>query len=192
MILGDIPAIETARLSLRSMGTQLLAALAAGRVDAAQALVDYEIPVDFSLLRKAAMITHRLALIEADPSQHPWMYRAIVSKRDGRLVGHISFHHKAPDPDVRAYVQNGAELGYGIEAAYRRRGFAKESAIAMMTWAADRFDVRSFVLSISPRNVPSLKLAESMGFEAIAEHRDPVDGPELVMRVDIDRVVRPP
>lgn len=119
------------------------------------------------------------------------MYRAIVRKSDRRWIGHISFHHKAPDPDLRAYVEIGAELGYGIETPYRRSGFAKESAIAMMSWAAESFDVRSFILSISPKNIPSLRMAESIGFEVIAEQHDPVDGRELVMRADIDRILRP-
>nr|MCH9687218.1 GNAT family N-acetyltransferase [Deltaproteobacteria bacterium] len=124
-----------------------------------------------------------------DPSQHPWMYRAIVRRHDGELLGHVSFHHKAPDPDLSRHGVTGAELAYTIESTHRRRGYAKEAAIGMMEWASREFDVRDFVLTISPDNLPSLRMAESMGFRIIGEQDDPVDGLEFVMKADIDRVL---
>ena len=51
------------------------------------------------------------------------------------MLGHISFHHKAPDPDLLEYSERGAELGYTIEPEYRRHGYDRESAISMMEWA---------------------------------------------------------
>ncbi|MBC8069881.1 MAG: GNAT family N-acetyltransferase [Deltaproteobacteria bacterium] len=184
-----IEPIETEHLILQSMDTELLVQLERGDLEAAQRLVGYRIPHDFVLLRRPA-VTRRLALIRSDPAQHPWMYRAILSKADGELVGHISFHHRAPDPDLLQYVEHGAELGYVIEPAHRRKGHGKHSAIAMMAWASDGFGVRDFVLSISPQNLPSLRLAESMGFAVIGEQDDPSDGLELVMHATIDRVRR--
>jgi [ribosomal protein S5]-alanine N-acetyltransferase len=87
-----IEPIETERLILQSMGTELLLALWERDIDAAQRRVGYRIPHDFALLGRPA-VQRRLGLIQADPTQHPWMYRAIVRKDDGELAGHISFHH---------------------------------------------------------------------------------------------------
>ncbi len=172
------------------MSVEFLRALMKRDFAAMQPLVEYRVPPDFSLFGKRAAVERRLGLIADDPSQHPWMYRAIVRKSDGRLVGHISFHHKAPDPDLRRHGEAGAELGYGIELVHRRRGYATQSAIAMMEWASAEFGVRRFVLSVSPSNLASLRMAESMGFQVIGEQEDPADGTELVLTAGIDRVRR--
>ena len=184
-----IPPIETDRLRLESMSVGFLSAMLTGNIAQAQQRIDHRIPPDFSLSNKLRSVEHRLRLIQADASQQPWMYRAIVRKEDGELLGHISFHHKAPDPDLQRHGETGAELAYTIEPAHRRRGYAKESAIGMMEWASRESGVRSFVLTISPHNLPSLKTAESMGFVVIGEQHDPVDGPELVMRAEIERIL---
>ena len=99
------------------------------------------------------------------------------------MLGHINFHHRAPDPDLVAYSELAAELGYTIEPEHRRRGYARESAIAMMKWAADEHGVRDFILSISPDNAASLALARSLGFEVVGEHVDDIDGLEYVMKL---------
>ncbi len=117
------------------------------------------------------------------------MYRAILRRSDGELLGHFSFHHKAPDPDLSRHGVVGAELAYTIEPKHRRQGYAKEAAIGMMEWASRESGSRDFVLTISPANRPSLRLAESMGFQVIGEQDDPVDGLEWVMKADIDRVL---
>jgi [ribosomal protein S5]-alanine N-acetyltransferase len=186
---GTILPLETQRLNLYSLSVEFLGAMAAGDIKGAQSLVDYGIEPKSSLLG-LPWVTARLKMIEADPLQHAWMYRAIVRKRDDQMVGFISFHHKAPDPDLVEYVKLGAELGYTIEPQYRRNGYAKESAIAMMEWACRDFGVRDFVLTISPQNSPSLKMAASMGFKIVGEKDDPIDGLELVMRAGIDQIVQ--
>jgi [ribosomal protein S5]-alanine N-acetyltransferase len=177
--------IETDRLQLISLPIACLQFLLAGDHPAAQATVGFTLPEDSSLLHRP-WIVRRLRLIAEDPTQHPWMYRAIVQKSDNTMAGYISFHHKAPDPDLVIYSETAAvELGYTIEPAYRRRGYAKESALAMMQWAHTQHDVASFLLSISPENIASLRLAESMHFTKIAERMDDKDGLEFVFKATI-------
>jgi RimJ/RimL family protein N-acetyltransferase len=182
----DIPAIETARLRLVSMTIECLRFTLNGEYVKAGASGGFIMPPDCSLLRKAR-IERRLDMIEKDPEQHPWMYRAIVLKRNNAMVGYISFHHKGPDPDLLEYSSHAAELGYAIDVAHRRQGYARESALAMMEWAG-RQDIGTFCLSISPRNQPSLRLAESMGFRKVSERMDETDGLELVYIARIDEI----
>ncbi|MFP6857618.1 MAG: hypothetical protein VCA73_10115 [Roseibacillus sp.] len=52
--------------------------------------------------------------------------------------------------------------------------------------------MRTFVLSISPANLPSLRMAEAMNFLKVGEHLDEVDGLEWVMRAEIDEIPPPP
>ena len=174
----NIAAIETKRLYLISLTTACLQALFAGDYQQAQALSGGVVSLDWALF-KNDWVGRRLSLIEADAEQHPWMYRAIVRKSDNVMVGHISFHHKAPDPFYLKYSRYGAELGYTIEARYRRQGYAAESALAMMDWARKR-GVEDFFLTISPNNMPSIKLAESMQYRKIGELMDEIDGIEYL------------
>ena len=159
-----------------------------GNIGGAEAAGGFVIAPDCSLSGKV-WVEHRLKMIEEDPGQRPWMYRAIVRKSDNVMVGYISFHHKVPDPDLLGYSNRGIELGYTIEPQYRRLGYAKESALAMMEWAY-RHQVEDFFLSISPDNIPSLKLAESMGFRKIDERMDEIDGIEYLFRAAIDDIRR--
>jgi [ribosomal protein S5]-alanine N-acetyltransferase len=177
--------IFTNRLKLILLPVECLHAMLDGDHAKAGASSGLAISPDCSLLRHSS-IPRRLDLIARDPEQHPWMYRAIVRKDDNAMVGHISFHHKAPDPDLFEYSNNAAELGYAIDVDQRRKGYAKESVLAMMDWARKR-EVTTFILSISPQNTPSIKLAESMHFRKISERTDDIDGLEYVYIAELKK-----
>ena len=189
MQIGSIHPIETEQLRLNALSGEFLRLLTEGRIRCAQRLVDYCVSENCSLLGQRH-INRRLRMIEVDPQQGPWMYRAIVRNKDNKMVGHISFHHKAPDPDLLEYSNSAAELGYTIEPAFRRRGYARESAVAMMEWAHREHGVQTFILSVSPDNVPSMKMAQSMNFTKIGELQDPVDGLEYTMRAEIESILK--
>jgi [ribosomal protein S5]-alanine N-acetyltransferase len=186
--MSDIPAIETGRLRLVSMTVECLRLMLDGEPEKAGASGGFGVPPDCALLG-SPRIQRRLDMMEKDPEQHPWMYRAIVLKRNNAMVGYISFHHKGPDPDLLGYSSRAAELGYAIDAAHRRQGYARESALAMMEWAGGQ-GIGTFCLSISPRNLPALRLAESMGFRKVSERMDETDGLELVYLADIAEIRR--
>jgi RimJ/RimL family protein N-acetyltransferase len=187
-LVREVPAILTNRLKLISLARECLLAMLNGDYVTAGAFCEFTVSPDSSLLRHSS-IQRRLAMIERDPDQHPWMYRAIVRKSDNVMVGHISFHHKAPDPDLIEYSGHAAELGYAIDVVHRRKGYARESALAMMEWA-NRQKVETFCLSISPENMPSLRLAESMGFRKMSERMDETDGLEYVYIADMNTIRR--
>lgn len=185
----EIPPIETERLKLCSISTAFLRELAKPNMESARNLVEYTIPKNCSISGHS-QISRRLEMIETNPLQRPWMYRAIVRKGDNTMVGFISFHHMAPDPDIAEYTKMGTELGYTIEKEFRRMGYAKEAAIGMMEWAHQNHNVSDFILTICPSNEPSLRLAESMNFRIVGKHDDPIDGLEHVTQASIDQVVR--
>jgi [ribosomal protein S5]-alanine N-acetyltransferase len=177
--MGTVPTIVSNRLRLVSLTVECLRALSERDARRARLSCGFAIPERCSLLGKPHL-GRRLAMIAKDPEQHPWMDRAVVTRKDNVMVGYISFHHKAPDPDLFEYSDCAAELGYTIEPDYRRNGYAKESALAMMEWAALCSHVTTFCLSIGPENTPSIRMAESMGFEKTSERMDDTDGLEYV------------
>jgi RimJ/RimL family protein N-acetyltransferase len=88
------------------------------------------------------------------------------------VVGSIGFHGP-PDADGRV------EIGYTVEAVEQRKGYARESVVALTDWAFATGRARVCVASIRPHNAPSLALVRSLGFRRVDEHIDDV-GLDLV------------
>lgn len=173
---------------LRSMSLPFLRLIVEGKCEVAQETCGFIMPPG-TPLPGGLWLKRRITLIEHDGEQHSWMYRAIIRKDDKRMVGYINFHHKAPDPDLLDFSRLAVELGYTIHPDYRRRGYAKESAIAMMEWANRESNVRTFILNVSPANSPSMHLAQAMNFKKIGERIDEFDGLEYTMRAEIEDVL---
>lgn len=56
------------------------------------------------------------------------------------------------------------ELGWVIARSRQRRGYAREAAEAWLAWAAANAVADSLTSVIQPANLPSIRLAESLGF----------------------------
>jgi RimJ/RimL family protein N-acetyltransferase len=162
--------IETARLDLLPLDIDLLRDIRARRLETVAAALGADVPPTFPDGVPAEL---RIAQLERDPAEQPWLVRAIVLRDERRVVGAAGFH-SPPDAGGRA------ELGYEIVEGDRRRGFAREAVVGLMQWAAATGRVRVFVVSISPENSPSLALAAALGFERVGEQIDPEDGLEWV------------
>jgi RimJ/RimL family protein N-acetyltransferase len=102
------------------------------------------------------------------------------------MIGRIGFH-SAPGPDYLESLEpwpigrGAVEFGYTIFPEFTGNGYATEASIALMHWARETHGVRRFVLSISPENPASLRIAAKLGFVRIGEHMDPEDGLEHVL-----------
>jgi RimJ/RimL family protein N-acetyltransferase len=108
----------------------------------------------------------------------------MVLRETRQLVGSIGCH-TGPGPEyLRESAPGGVEFGFTVFEPFRRRGFAREASLALMDWACTEHGVKSFVVSISPDNAPSLGLARSLGFLQIGEQMDEIDGLEWVFRLD--------
>jgi RimJ/RimL family protein N-acetyltransferase len=161
------------------MSIPFMEALVAGDLDTASEEVGAIVPDN---LRDGLedFLRYRLAQLALDPSIRPWLGRAMVlTEPDGtrRVIGTIGFHGP---PDA----QRRLEVGYSVQAAYRRRGFARESVEALFDWAATEHGINRFVASVAPTNVPSLALLRGFGFEQTGEQMDEIDGLELVLEAD--------
>ena len=157
------------------MTVPFMRALVANDLDAAAREIDATVPPTLNEDLQD-FLRYRLAQLDADPSILDWLGRAMVLTDESgarQVIGSIGFHG-APDDQGRV------EIGYRVEPAYRRRGFARESVQAMFDWAARVHGIRRFVASISPLNAPSLQLAAGFGFVQTGSHIDDIDGLELV------------
>jgi len=168
-----VETIRTPRLELVSMTIPVMRALQDKDLETAGHLAGASVPegladdlVDF--------LRYRLLQLDADPSIREWLGRLMVltdATGERQVIGTIGFHGPPDD-------QGRLEVGYRVEAPFRRQGFAREAVRAMFDWAASAHGVHRFIASVSPANEASLNLIAGFGFQRTGEHIDDVDGLE--------------
>jgi len=91
----------------------------------------------------------------------------MVLREERRMVGYVNFHGA---PGVNDTNTGGAlELGWTVFAPDQRKGYATETASALMTWAIKAHGVRHFISSTTPENAASLRVHEKLGFARTGE-----------------------
>lgn len=175
--------ISSDRLDLVSMTPQFLEASLSGDREEAARLLGLAVPPDW--FEETWLMRLRRDDLRRDAALQPWLLRAVGLRTSGTMIGHIGFH-TAPGPEyLRDLSPGGVEMGYTIFPAYRRHGYAREACAAMMAWAQRAHGVQRFVLSISPTNAPSLRIAQHFGFRKIGTQVDEEDGPEDIFELRI-------
>jgi RimJ/RimL family protein N-acetyltransferase len=170
--------IHAPHLDLIALSPDFLRASIRGDLESAAQLIDLVIPTEW--LEATWLMEMRLAKMRDDPALESWLLRAIALRETKTMVGFIGFH-TLPGPDyLTQYAPGSVEFGYTIFSDYRRRGYASEAAEALMDWATREHHVTRFVVSISPTNEPSLRVARKFGFRKVGSFTDPEEGPEDV------------
>ena len=118
----------------------------------------------------------RSAQCEQDPAAAGWVTGVIWDDARGLAVGAAGFHGP---PDGSGMV----EIGYRVDPAQRRRGYARAALEALLARAAAEPGVSRVRVSIRPDNVPSATLARQYGFREVGEQWDDEDGREIVYEV---------
>ena len=144
--------VETPRLRLILFDLKSFDCCLAGDRKGVWAKGGFEVAGEW--LEEADYIRMRRGQLVADASYGPWCVRAVVLKETNKMVGQIGFHSPPGPPELCEIAPGGIEYGYRIYSPYRGRGYAKEAARGLMTWAVEQ-GVTSFVVSIRPNNAPS-------------------------------------
>ncbi len=163
---SNLPKIELVLLS-----AAVLDALNAGAIDRASAAFGRPLPPSF--LDHKDLWGYRIAQVREDPGVLRWLVRAVVDSSSGAVVGHAGFHGP---PDAHGMV----EIGYTIEPACRRRGYARATVAALIDYVASEPGVTTVRASISPDNIASLATIRPFGFVKIGEQMDEIDGLEFI------------
>jgi RimJ/RimL family protein N-acetyltransferase len=172
--------ILTPRLILRLMPEAFLRASLEG--DAAAAALGLVTPREWYAERDLMRI--RLDTLIENPGYRPWALRAIGLAATGEMIGFVGFH-TTPDPAyLQPFAPGGIEFGYTIFAPHRGRGYAQEAARGLVQWAAQAHGIARFIMTISPTNAPSYRIAQKFGFRKIGAHVDEVDGPEDILLLE--------
>jgi RimJ/RimL family protein N-acetyltransferase len=151
-------------------------ALADGDLTAANALSPVPLTAYFVDPDWRGTWRRRSAQVDADPASAAWVTGVIWDEQRRLAAGRAGYH--AP-PDATGLV----EIGYAVDPAYRRRGYARAALAALLARAAREPDVTTVRVSISPDNVASYQLAAQYGFVKVGEQWDDEDGLEFVYEV---------
>jgi RimJ/RimL family protein N-acetyltransferase len=81
----------------------------------------------------------------------------MLDRMAGRIVGGISLFHA--DWEVRS-----AEIGYGVRADERGKGYATEALVAVSRWTLSAGGMQRAWLTANTDNVASVRVAEKAGF----------------------------
>lgn len=115
-----------------------------------------------------------------DPASAAWVTGVIWDERRQVAVGRAGYHGP---PDRSGMV----EIGYAVDPAYRRQGYARAALQALLQRAAREPQVRTVRVTISPDNAASYQLASQYGFTRVGEQWDDEDGLEIIYEIDARR-----
>jgi len=118
---------------------------------------------------------YRSEQVAADPAGAAWVTGVIWDEERRVAVGRAGFHGP---PDERGMV----EVGYAVDPAYRRQGYARAALEEILARAAREPAVRIVRASVSPDNAVSRRLIEQDGFVPVGEQWDDEDGLEIVSK----------
>lgn len=152
-------------------------ALASGDLAAANAVSPVPLPAYFAGPEWRSTWQRRGKQAEEDPASAAWVTGVIWDERLRMAVGRAGYHGP-PDPSGMV------EVGYAVDPAYRRRGYARSALEALLQRAAREPQVRTVRATISPDNVASYQLASQYGFTRVGEQWDDEDGLEIIYEVD--------
>ena len=153
------------------------AALAAGDLAAAEAVSPVPLSPYLAGPECRGVWTRRRDQVARDPADAGWVTGVIWDSEQQVAVGRAGFHAR---PDAAGLV----EIGYAVDPAYRRRGYARAAFEALLARAAAYPQVRRVRVTISPDNLASFRLVAQYGFTEVGEQWDDEDGLEIIYEID--------
>ena len=168
----------TPRVRIVQLSPQALAALAARDLAGATALSGLALTAYCVSDERIGVWQRRATQVIDVPEDLPWVTGVLVDDETGAVVGGAGFH-AAPD-------DNGmVEAGYGVDPAYRRRGYARAALLLMIERARSDPSVSVLRLTVSPDNAASLGLVAQLPFVEVGEQWDDEDGLETIFELPV-------
>jgi RimJ/RimL family protein N-acetyltransferase len=118
--------------------------------------------------------------VESDPESAAWITGVIWDEEMQMAVGRAGYHGP---PDRSGMV----EIGYAVDPAYRRRGYARAALELLLQRAVREPRVHTVRVTISPDNTASYDLVAQYGFARVGEQWDEDDGLEIIYEVAASR-----
>jgi RimJ/RimL family protein N-acetyltransferase len=170
--------VSDPRVRIEQLAPEALAALAAGDLAAAIELTGLPLTPYLVSEDRIGVWQRRTTQVVETPQDLPWVTGLLVDEDSGDVVGAGGFH-AAPD-------ENGmVEVGYGVDPAYRRRGYARAALVAMIDRARSDPSIHVFRVTVSPTNTASLGLVSQLPFLEVGDQWDDEDGLEIIFELPV-------
>ena len=163
---------------IEHLSPEALAALAAGDLDAAIELTGLPLTSYLVSEDRIGVWRRRATQVVEQPEDQPWVTGLLVDGDTGEVVGAGGFHAR-PDEDGMV------EVGYGVDPAYRRRGYARAALLLMIERARSDPSAQVFRVTVSPDNAASLGLVAQLPFVEVGEQWDDEDGLEIIFEMPV-------
>ncbi|MCP2330825.1 GNAT family N-acetyltransferase [Actinoalloteichus caeruleus] len=160
------------RVRIVHLSGPVFRALAAGDLDGANAIAPVPVSPYFAGPAWRGVWRRRAERVAREPASAAWVTGLIWDERRRLAVGRAGYHGP---PDESGMV----EIGYAVEPAHRRQGYAAAALEVLLDRAATEPGVRTVRLSISPDNLVSTHLATRFHFTRVGEQWDDEDGLEI-------------
>lgn len=149
----NILELETERLLLRPI--QAKDAEAVFKYRSNRQVNQYQSFIPESVIEVDHFITHKVSHHINVPGT--WIQMVVINKDTGELIGDIGVHFLAHDP-----LQ--AEIGCTFDNVHHGKGYATEALTEIVKVLFSRLGKERITASVDPRNVPSIRLMERLGF----------------------------
>jgi RimJ/RimL family protein N-acetyltransferase len=171
--------VPTPTVRIVRLDPATLAALADG--DLGRAQTTSPVPLTAWLAGPESVGTWRFRARQAveSPEDLPWVTGILWDDDRALAVGKAGFH-AAPDPAGLV------EIGYAVDPAHRRRGYARAALDLLLAHARDEPAVRTVRVTVSPANAASLALVAQYPFVEVGEQWDDEDGLETIYELAVD------
>lgn len=170
------PSTEAPFVQLIKLNSATIDALAAQDLSAANEHAPVQLGGSFVDGTDDRVWQIRSAQLRSSPDDGSWITRVIYDPERGVAVGRAGYHGP---PDSVGMV----EVGYSVDPAYRRQGYARAALSALLDRASREASVRVVRASIRPDNTASRALVAQFGFAAVGEQWDDEDGLETIFEV---------
>jgi len=168
------------RVRIVQLTAPVFRALVAGDLAAANAASPVPLTAYLAGPECTGVWRRRLEQVERAPADADWVTGVIWDERRRVAVGRAGYHGP-PDPSGMV------EIGYAVDPAHQRRGYARAALEALLRRAGREPRVSTVRVTISPDNVASHRLAAQYGFAEVGEQFDDEDGPEIIYEVEASR-----
>lgn len=165
--------LEAEDTHLVQLPAEVIHALGRGDLEVAQELSDAALTPYLVSPECLGVWRRDSAQIVAASSDTGWLARLIVDCGAERTVGWAGFRGP-PDPSGTV------EIGYAVDPAHRRKGYARAALVILLEKAEALPDVRTVRASVSVDDPLCRRLVTQYGFVAVEEHDDNQRGPVTV------------
>jgi len=170
--------MTAAHVRIVQLDAATLAALADGDLERAQ--VTSPVALTPWLAGPESVGTWRFRAKQAveTPDDLPWITGVLWDDELQEAVGKAGFHAAPNDVGM-------VEVGYAVDPAYRRRGYARAALETLIDRARSEPSVRILRATVSPENAASLALIAQYPFVEVGEQWDDEDGLETIFEMPV-------